>query len=709
MMSEPSLGVFEVSERLHNALQEYLESAYHVQNESLIEERRLLLEEEGAISQEPYVEATPSYKTGEPYHELPIPETAKDVLTKLANLEPSVGVYARPYAHQVEALTAFFTSDDDLIVATGTGSGKTETFLMPILGSLAVEGSQTPSVGDLPGFRALLMYPMNALVNDQLGRLRKMLGDPRSAEIVGIGRNRPIRFGAYTSRTPYAGLRRPGKDSSHIRPLFENFYLKYINNAKVRSQFEQRGKWPSKDLERFYAKELEEPASSTKARRQYHWADRLKTQPNDRELWTRHEMQLNCPDILITNYSMLEYMMMRPIERNIFDQTRQWLAVDPHNKLIIVLDEAHLYRGTGGAEVAYLLRRLIARLGIGRDRVRFILTSASLGEGPESEQHMRKFAAGLTGLPDSMAGTFRIITGAKEPRLGACPATEQEARALAELPLEPLQAFAINPQEALETCVNLVRQLGWPQPSSDFEALPNYLFERFTGWGPIQLLAETLSGQATPLTALAEKICPEVSPDEGKRAVEALLVMGTLAKGVDGQVYLPARLHLLFRGLPGLYACVDPECSERRDRSSAAPFLLGRLYTHPRLQCRCASRGRVFEVLTHRDCGTAFLRAYVGSDDGERFLFPEPTVAVGMDDAPTPPLVEIQLLVDGEPHEKAMREVAQAWLDIRTGKLLRKNPGQEGVVSVYVPLTKKMDDDIIFDKCPKCLKRWRGP
>ena len=81
------------------------------------------------------------------------------------------------------------------------------------------------------------------------------------------------------------------------------------------------------------------------------------------ELLTRHEVLTNPPDILVTNYSMLEYMLMRPLERPIFDATRQWLADNPNERLLLVVDEAHLYRGAAGAEVGLLLRRLRARLG----------------------------------------------------------------------------------------------------------------------------------------------------------------------------------------------------------------------------------------------------------------------------------------------------------------------------------------------------------
>src|SRR3546814_2918549 len=81
-------------------------------------------------------------------------------------------------------------------------------------------------------------------------------------------------------------------------------------------------------------------------------------------------MQDHAPDLLVTNYSMLEYMMLRPLEAPIFQQTADWLAEDEGNQLTIVLDEAHMYRGSGGAEVAYLLRRLQSRLGVPRNRIR---------------------------------------------------------------------------------------------------------------------------------------------------------------------------------------------------------------------------------------------------------------------------------------------------------------------------------------------------
>src|SRR5262249_44090470 len=185
-------------------------------------------------------------------------------------------------------------------------------------------------------------------------------------------------------------------------------------------ELKKRGRWPAKDIVKFYARDREEKVvvkSGKRAGKENtlgHWDERFMTQPGDRELLTRHEMQEQAPDLLITNYSMLEYMLLRPIERPLFEQTRAWLAADPRNQFLLVLDEAHMYRGVGGAEIGLLIRRLLSRLGIGRDRLRCILTSASFGEGPSAEAAVREFARGLTG--ETATKSFVIIRGTRERR-----------------------------------------------------------------------------------------------------------------------------------------------------------------------------------------------------------------------------------------------------------------------------------------------------
>jgi ATP-dependent helicase YprA (DUF1998 family) len=146
---------------MKGTLHRYLEAQYHIWNENLIEGRKRLLETEGVTFQEPRIEATPFYVTGNTYAQMQIPSAAKAVL-ELAAGQAKTGIPERPYKHQADALESFLGRGEEIIVATGTGSGKTECFLMPILGSLAVESSKRPDSWLKPGCRALLLYPMNA-------------------------------------------------------------------------------------------------------------------------------------------------------------------------------------------------------------------------------------------------------------------------------------------------------------------------------------------------------------------------------------------------------------------------------------------------------------------------------------------------------------------------------------------------------------------
>lgn len=267
---------------------------------------------------------------------------------------------------------------------TGTGSGKTECFLLPILGKLAIEAKNRPDAfKHHSAVRAIILYPMNALVNDQLGRLRLLFGDQRTVEKFTGWAGRPARFARYTSRTLYPGVRTAKKDQARLKPIGDY----YVNNIllangeiegdqgaaiKLVSELKKRGKWPAKpDLVKWYGK------SGGRWQDRSGAFKRCVTLPEDPELLTRHEVHEAPPDVLVTNYSMLEYMLMRPLERPIFDKTKKWLEENSDERLLLVVDEAHLYRGASGAEVALLIRRLRARLGIPPERLQVICTSAS--------------------------------------------------------------------------------------------------------------------------------------------------------------------------------------------------------------------------------------------------------------------------------------------------------------------------------------------
>ena len=186
------------------------------------------------------------------------------------------------------------------------------------------------------------------------------------------------------------------KNAQQLLPLLDYYLHLEANPSSQFNELKQNGRWPALDLSCCVI--LASNAGATVG-------------DNDYELYTRHQIQQWCPDILITNYSMLEYMLMRPIEQTIFQQTAKWLAQDNTNTLLIVLDEAHLYSGVTGTEIALLLRRFQARLGIHRERVRYILTSASLDIGEQGRHDIINFATTLVGTRSQNNTDFAIIEG----------------------------------------------------------------------------------------------------------------------------------------------------------------------------------------------------------------------------------------------------------------------------------------------------------
>src|SRR5207253_1226136 len=139
-------------------------------------------------------------------------------------------LYDPPYTHQATALEATIRDGYSLVITTGTGSGKTEAFLLPILAKLAIEAHDSPQSFATPSLRAILLYPMNALVNDQLGRLRLLFGDPLVTALFTAWAGRPARFARYTSRTLYPGVRTTKKDSLRLRSI-ETFYISHLQQA----------------------------------------------------------------------------------------------------------------------------------------------------------------------------------------------------------------------------------------------------------------------------------------------------------------------------------------------------------------------------------------------------------------------------------------------------------------------------------------------
>jgi ATP-dependent helicase YprA (DUF1998 family) len=688
MSDQKAYSARAIFDGMKGTLHRYLEAQYHIWNEGLIEGRKRLLESEGVTFQEPRIEATPFYVVGSTYSQMQIPAAAKVVL-KLAAKQVSTGIPERPYKHQADALESFLGRGEEIIVATGTGSGKTECFLMPILGSLAAESAERPESWLNPGCRALLLYPMNALVNDQLSRLRRLMGQQDVAEHIRGRRPGRATFGMYTSRTPYPGVTSKARDQSRLRPLVQHAYLDLP--PKTRQRLDQEGKWPVKDLEGFVASSFV-------------------TGAGDSEMLSRGEMQARCPDLLVTNYSMLEYMLLRPIERSIFDQTAAWLAADKSNYFTVVLDEAHMYRGSGGAEVAYLLRRLHARLGVGRDRVRYILTSASLGKSAEAVARMKSFAADLSGLGAGQR-EFTLIRGEQLTKMGERPATQEEAAALARFDIATLHHSTINPDKAIQGFAALLQALNQEAmklADGDRAALRQAVYEWLQSFGPAALIANLVTAHPQKLRAVATLAFPGARDADG--AMEVTLALMSFAKERDsGRVFAPVRSHLFFRGVAGIYACSDARCSARDP--SIPSSTLGKLYSEPVLRCDCGAR--VYEVLTHRDCGAAFIRGYVQDQFG-MFLWHQPSSGLWG----TGGSMEAHFLVEVDRRAAGTHgrmEGAHVWLHTVTGRLVQAPPA-EAELGQYLALLRPDGAVSISGRqalsfnceCPVCTRRWRA-
>ncbi len=665
----------ETIKELHEALSEYIEATYHIAAPTLIAQRQELLARPGVIHQIPYLESTPRYEAGKNFVDIEgLPAAALEVFSALVKKEGGLSklLYDPPYRHQSEALEYSLVDRKNLVIMTGTGSGKTESFLLPILGKLAHEAKTNPKVfSSQPAMRALVLYPMNALVNDQLGRLRALFADPRLIALFKKWSGRPPRFARYTSRTPYAGIRTSDKDSQKLTG-FETFYVSLQRKAETAEGEEReeasrllrdlksRGKWPAKaDLAAWFGQK------GTRWQDKSGEFKRAITLPDDSELLTRHEVQGAPPDLLVTNYSMLEYMLMRPIERSIFDATKEWLAKNPTETFVVVLDEAHLYRGAAGAEVGLLLRRLRDRLGILSERFQVICATASF----KDKKYAPEFGAQLSGAD---ASTFVAITGKLDLRQHAAAGSNRDADVLASIDLAEFYKGETD-AERLAAVRPLLEYRGI-NPQSSVELA---LYEALSAFAPMGHLINTTMKQARPIATLGAEMFPTTKPEIADLAVTVLMALGSLARPDDkAPGLLPCRVHNFFRGLPGLWVCMDPNCKELAEDKRDG--ICGKMYSQPRDFCEC--NGRVMEFYTCRNCGSSYARAYTDDLDTPRTLWSKPGRRMRLTDHDASPLLPIDLLLE-KPTNDVVAEIAA--FDLETASLNPEKTG-ERMRSVYL-------------------------
>ena len=680
--------------QLRNALENYIKSQYFGKSPILLDATRDKLNREGVLYQKPYVESSPAYKSVPDGIQKSdkLPDWMKEYFRALS--EANLGVHPSPFCHQVSALEASY-DEQDLFVATGTGSGKTECFMWPLMAKLANEARNDPESWSMRGVRTIIMYPMNALVSDQISRLRRLIGDT-SHHFVRIFRDtcgrysRRPQFGMYTGRTPYPGIEPKRYEDQALAATYAEIINPSTDDQKeFLRKLIKDGKLPAKEN---YDEFLEKLYNS-------------KHIPNDEdaELVTRFEMQQFCPDILITNYSMLEYMLLRPRERKIWADTKEWLDKCEDNKLLFIIDEAHMYRGSAGGEVALLIRRLFHRLGIDRSRVQFILTTASMPDKDEDDRNaILRFANDLTASDDIRQ--FCYLTGEKEQISSADDI---------EIPIDKFNEAIPDDFEGDENIRLAALNRFWSgldRSMSPFESATEaylWLYDHLADYAPFSKMFECCRGKAISLQELADSIFPDEEPEKSLQAMSVMLAIAPLAKSKDGTVLFPARMHMLFRGIKGVYACTNPECPHSHTANGLA---LGEIYFDDgSLSCKeCGST--IYELYNDRRCGTVFFRGFILKNDFENrrrtYLWYHPGMINEGD------VSEIHLFIPTEgyhlPEKQGKNKILPCYLDVSSGFIDFSDDSLDGKPGIrklyYSSFTAKARPDVLtFDTCPHCL------
>ena len=625
-------------EQIHQDFALYMRTAYGTKYDTVEAERRALFEapfDDNAQSfhRLPWLEALPRYQNiGKKLTDLPSGSLgwSDDVVRDLDSFSKASGFLSDDffiYTHQRDML-ALAGRGMDGVVTSGTGSGKTESFLLPLFAKLLDEsrswgagmsdgrntwwqdrenlnfvqqreGESRPSA-----VRALVLYPMNALVEDQLARMRKALDSKEARAWLDCNRNgNRFYFGRYNGSTP--GSWRDidlTPDRRKVEELADE--MKYI--ADTMRNLHQTTDDPSNAPQR---KEL------------------LKLIPmfpgvETAEMRSRWDMQESPPDILITNFSMLSIMLMRENERRIISKTRAWLESDANNVFHLILDELHLYRGTAGAEVAGLVRLLLAQLGLSADskQLRILCSSASFGDIAQAKLFLKDF------FGRDFDGAS-IVSG---ERLMPLPKSKN-------LKCSVFKAFAeSNHDEPIQSLDSLASQMGLNfQPGDGYKAL--FLPLSLGGAALADSLVLAMNGPdglvAKKSSDISEVLFPDsVTSEEGLLALQGLVDSRVMLDAVITKLDLPVsdpirqvasfRLHGLLSLPSGLWACACPECipAENRSKADAEMRPLGEISA--REHHVCSNGHPAYQVLYCECCGETYLAGYA-NDDRFSATFPD--------------------------------------------------------------------------------------
>ena len=530
-MSETNPIAF--ADELHKVLSRYIATTLPISRRypQLGAEFGRLLDNESLV-QGPFVEGLADFKKGRSISQL-IRAAGGFLHDGLGRL-PIAG--RQLHMHQEEAFQHAIVDKESFLTATGTGSGKTETFLFPITSELLDDPNP-----ERPGVRALLVYPMNALANDQLYyRVAPLLA--RYLKDYGIT------FGRYTGQVK-SGATRDEEES------------RLLNNPKL---MEAMG----------YPRSI----------------------PRNWKL-TRDEMLADPPKVLITNYAMLEHLLLLPKNAGLFAT---------NSLRFIVLDEIHTYYGAQATEVAFLLRKLKTRLGV-KDGVQVFGTSASLsaeGAGDEDGE-LKRFASDLFGEPVTRVIRGKRIAHAQlsDDTPGLYSLTVEQWLSLGEV---FRQVLRLSKEDQTIDCWNayigmqphdfsLLRMDGNPSGSAW-----SSLVKVFSRNQQIRAVARLLDdGRVAHFANLAQLVFDTYTGEESQRqaALSSVIQAGMLARKEAGDFpLLPGRYHIAVNSIEGLVAL--PSATGE----GWAKVKVGRTHSD--------AEGNYFPLMTCRKCGQPFLEGW---------------------------------------------------------------------------------------------------
>lgn len=583
----------------------YVQTAFGTRFRGVETERQRLLSVPGAIAREPLFEPVPPYESSGKtiaqlqQEDLPGLRALSD-FRDFAN-SGLLGDFSL-HRHQVEMLQRVIAGRNSVATA-GTGSGKTESFLLPLFAYLAEESQgwappkgpsahsgdwwrddawfascltngrmvRSPRVGQREqdqrpaAIRGLIVYPMNALVEDQLSRLRRALDSARARDWYRTRRQSNfVYFGRYTSATPVPGheLRPPTARGTRSpdRDRIEDLMARLTDAERTAAAAAA------------YATESVRPEVAD-------FFPRL----DGAEMRSRWDMQDAPPDVLVTNFSMLSVMLMRDSDSSIFEKTREWLR-DPRSRFHLIVDELHLYRGTAGSEVAYLIRMLLGRLGLSPDspQLRIMASSASLERGdPRSLEFLRQFFGGNWERDDIIPGYPR-------------PLTPHSANAL--LPLAPFVEVARATGGVADVSATLQRMI---PGATDIDGA---LLQIHAGSILLSACIDAGRIQARGREDLSRRLFGDASgSSEALRGLFRARAYATEASGMP-----TIRMHAFFRNVEGLWGCSQAACG-CADSENDGVRTVGKLYGEARILCDTSEPPhRVHELLYCEQCGVVF-------------------------------------------------------------------------------------------------------